>query len=183
MAAFATVSIIPRNVLGGDGQTAASDKLLHAIVGVGGMGSGHVDYVLSDKNNARLVAICDVDDRHRDAGVKKGGAGVKGYRDFREMFDHESIDVCHVPTPPHWHALVSIAALNAGCDVWCEKPMSRTIAEGQHVIDAVKRNGRVFRLNTWFRLNGGFYGFGTEVKPIKKLVMSGLLGWPLTVRV
>jgi hypothetical protein len=61
--------------------------------------------------------------------------------------------------------------------------MTRTIAEGQHVIDAVKRNGRVFRLNTWFRLYDGLYGFGTEVKPIKKLVLSGLLGWPLTVRV
>jgi myo-inositol 2-dehydrogenase/D-chiro-inositol 1-dehydrogenase len=187
VAAFAGVSIIPRHVLGGEGQTAASDKLLHAIVGVGGMGMGHVGMVTSDKNNAWLVAVCDVDQRHVDNAVntaaKQGTSGVKAYHDFREMLDRETLDVVHVPTPPHWHALISIAALNSGCDVWCEKPMTRTIAEGQHVIDAVKRNGRVFRLNTWFRLNGGFYGFGTEVKPIKKLVMSGLLGWPLTVRV
>jgi len=181
-AAFATVSLIPRHVLGGEGQTAASDKILHGIVGVGGMGMGHVDYVLSDKG-ARLVAVSDVDDARMNAAVKKAGAGCKGYHDFRELLDRGDIDCCHVPTPPHWHALVSIAALNAGCDVWCEKPMTRTIAEGQHVVDAVKRNGRVFRLNTWFRLHSGFYGFGTEVKPIKKLVMSGLLGWPLTVRV
>ena len=180
-AAFATVSLIPRHVLGGDGQTAASDKLTHGIVGVGGMGSGHVDYVLSDKQGV-LLAVCDVDRGHLDAAVKKG-RGCKGFRDFREMLDMGGIDVVHVPTPPHWHALVSIAALDAGCDVWSEKPMTRTIAEGQYVIDAVKRNGRVFRINTWFRLNGGFYGFNTEVKPIKKLVMSGLLGWPLTVRV
>ncbi|MCY3024119.1 MAG: Gfo/Idh/MocA family oxidoreductase, partial [Planctomycetota bacterium] len=181
VAAFASVSIIPRHVLGAEGQTAASDKITHAVVGVGGMGMGHLDYVLGDKG-ARLIAVCDVDTRHLDAAQKKG-AGCKGYHDFREMLDRGDVDVVHVPTPPHWHALVSIAALDAGCDVWCEKPMSRTIGEGQHVIDAVKRNGRVFRLNTWFRLNGGFYGFNTEVKPIKKLVMSGLLGWPLTVRV
>jgi len=181
-AALAGISIIPRHVLGADGVPAASDKITHAIIGVGGMGTGHIDYVLNDKN-AKLVAVCDVDSQHLEKAMKKGGAGVKGYRDFRELLDVGGVDVVHVPTPPHWHAPISIAALDAGCDVWCEKPMTRTIAEGQAVIDAVKRNGRVFRLNTWFRLNGGFYGFGTDVKPIKKLVQSRMLGWPLTVRV
>jgi predicted dehydrogenase len=61
--------------------------------------------------------------------------------------------------------------------------MTRTIGEGQRVVDAVQRNGRIFRLNTWFRFADMFYGFGTTVKPIKKLVQSGLLGWPLTATV
>jgi myo-inositol 2-dehydrogenase / D-chiro-inositol 1-dehydrogenase len=105
---------------------------------------------------------------------------VKGYGDFRQVLDRGDIDVVHVPTPPHWHALISIAAAEAGCDIWCEKPMTRTIAEGQHVIDAVQRNGRIFRLNTWFRLHDGLYGLGAPATPIKKLVSNGLLGWPVT---
>jgi len=179
-------TIVPRRVLGGPGHTPPSEVLRHAVVGCGGMGNGHVNYVLRDKT-ARLAALCDVDrgrlertlNRVQRAGVKD----CRGYHDFREMLGNEDIDVVHVVTPPHWHALINIAALDAGCDVWAEKPMTRTIAEGEHIVEAVRRNGRVFRLNTWFRLYGNFYGFGTPVKPIKKLVMHGLLGWPLTVRV
>jgi predicted dehydrogenase len=91
--------------------------------------------------------------------------------------------VVHIATPPHWHALMSIAAAQAGCDIWCEKPMTRTIGECRPVIEAVQRYGRMFRLNTWFRLHSGFYGLGTAVKPLKQVVEAGLLGWPLTVRV
>ena len=57
--------------------------------------------------------------------------------------------------------------------------MTRTIGEGKRVVEAVQRNGRIFRINTWFRFSGGFYGFGTPVKPIKQVVDSGMLGWPL----
>ena len=177
--------IVPRYVLGGAGYTPPSETIRHAVIGVGGMGKGHVGYVLGDRN-ARLLAVCDVDSGHLAAAVKMAeqkAKGCKGYKDFREVFDRGGIDVAHVATPPHWHALISIAAAEAGIDVWCEKPMTRTIAEGQAVIDAVQRNGRVFRLNTWFRLHSGFYDFGTTVKPIRKLVASGLLGSPLTVRV
>ncbi|MCX7016622.1 MAG: Gfo/Idh/MocA family oxidoreductase, partial [Candidatus Sumerlaeota bacterium] len=100
-------------------------------------------------------------------------------KDFREVLERPDIDVVHVPTPPHWHALISIAAAEAGKDIWCEKPMARTIGEGRRVVDAVRRNGRIFRINTWFRFQSQFYGFGTPVQPIKTLVRSGLLGWPL----
>jgi predicted dehydrogenase len=182
-AAAAAFSIVPSRVLGADGQTPPSELLTHAIIGLGGMGTGHLrDYVLPDKT-ARLVALCDLDANHLAAGLKTAGEGVHGYHDFRDMLDKESIDICHVVTPPHWHALIAIAAAEAGCDVWCEKPMTHHIGEGAHVIEAVQRNGRMFRLNTWFRLNSGFYGLGCEVKPLKKLVSAGLLGWPLTVRI
>jgi predicted dehydrogenase len=124
-----------------------------------------------------------VDANRLAAALQRGGEGCQGYQDFREVLDRGDVDVVHVVTPPHWHALISIAAAEAGCDVFCEKPMTRTIGEGQHVIESVQRNGRMFRLNTWFRLHSGFYGLGTTVKPIKQLVSSGLLGWPLTVRV
>jgi hypothetical protein len=74
---------------------------------------------------------------------------------------------------------MSVMAAQAGKDIWCEKPMTRTIGEGRRVQEAVKANGRIFRLNTWFRFMSGFYGFGTEVKPLKKLMENRVLGWPV----
>jgi predicted dehydrogenase len=180
--AGAAITILPGGVLGADGQPGANDRINHAVIGCGGMGNGHIDMIQRD-TAAKLVAVCDVDANRLAAAKAKGGADCKAYRDFREMLASEEIDCCHVVTPPHWHSLQNIAALDAGCDVWAEKPMTRTIDEGQYVADAVRRNGRVFRLNTWFRLYSGFYGLGCAVKPLKKLVMSGALGWPLTVRV
>ncbi|MBQ9367647.1 MAG: Gfo/Idh/MocA family oxidoreductase [Victivallales bacterium] len=173
---------VRRELLGGPGRPGANDRINHAIIGVGSMGMGHVGYVLNDPQ-AKLVAVCDVKQSHLKAALEKAGPDCKGYRDFREMIDSEDIDVVHVVTPPHWHAIQNIYALDAGCDVWAEKPMTRTIAEGQWIAEAVARNSRVFRLNTWFRLKDNFYGLGTTVAPLKKLVQSGLLGWPLTVRI
>ena len=93
------------------------------------------------------------------------------------------VDIVHIATPPHWHGIMAIEAAKAGKDIWCEKPMTRTIGEGKRVVEAVQQYKRMFRLNTWFRFEDNFYGMNTTVKPIKKLVASGLLGWPLTVTV
>jgi myo-inositol 2-dehydrogenase/D-chiro-inositol 1-dehydrogenase len=174
--ALAGFTIVPRYVLGGVDYTAPSEQLTKAVVGVGGMGQGHLTYP-----GARLLAICDVDKGHLSSTLKKCGPDVKGYTDFREVLDRPDIDIVHIVTPPHWHGLISIAAAQAGKDIWCEKPMTRTIGEGKKVIEAIQRNGRMFRLNTWFRFQGDFYGFGSTVRPIKKLVQSGMLGWPLKV--
>ncbi len=111
-----------------------------------------------------------MDAGHLKEALEIGGPGVKGYKDFREVLERPDIDIVHIATPPHWHALISVAAAKAGKDIWCEKPMTRTIGEGRRVVEAVQRNGRIFRLNTWFRFEDGFYGFGTTVKPIKKVV-------------
>ncbi len=181
-AAAAAFTIVPRHVLGGPGRVAPSDKITHAIIGVGGMGSGHIGYVQRDRYG-ELLAVCDVDAQRAARAKARGGKGCTAYSDFRDVLDRGDIDVVHVPTPPHWHALISIAAAEAGCDVWCEKPMTRTIGETVAVRDAVKANGRMFRINTWFRLYSNLYGAGWQTKPIKQLVANGLLGWPLTVRV
>jgi predicted dehydrogenase len=178
ISATAAFTIVPRYVLGGQGYTAPSDQLTKAVIGVGGMGLGHLDYP-----GARLLAVCDVDENHLKRAMKIGGPGVAGYKDFREVLERSDIDIVHIPTPPHWHALISVAAAEAGKDIWCEKPMTRTIGEGQKVVEAVQENGRIFRLNTWFRFRSQYYGFGTTVKPIKKIVQNGLLGWPLKVTV
>ncbi|NLZ62804.1 MAG: Gfo/Idh/MocA family oxidoreductase [Lentisphaerae bacterium] len=163
-------------------KISAINRINHAIIGLGSMGQGHVKYVLNDPQG-ELVAVCDVMGQRVKDTLATVGPSCRGYRDFREMLDSESIDVVHVVTPPHWHALQNIYALNAGCDVWAEKPMTRTIAEGTHIAAAVQRNARVFRLNTWFRLYGNFYGLGSTIAPLKKLIQSGALGWPLTVRI
>jgi myo-inositol 2-dehydrogenase/D-chiro-inositol 1-dehydrogenase len=176
-AAAAAFTIVPRHALGGPGFTPPSDVLTKAIIGVGGMGQGHIQYA------GKLLAVCDVDQKHLQKALEIGGPGVDGYHDFRDVLQRRDIDIIHIVTPPHWHALIAIASAEAGKDIWCEKPMTRTIGEGQRVMDAVQRNGRIFRLNTWFRFADMFYGFGTTVKPIKKLVQSRLLGWPLTATV
>lgn len=177
LAASCGLLIVPRHVLGGQGYTAPSDELTRAIIGVGGMGKAHFRYP------GRLLAVCDVDRAHLQEALELAGPGVKGYFDFREVLARPDIDIVHIVTPPHWHALMSIAAARAGKDIWCEKPMTRTIGEGQKVVEAVRRYGRIFRINTWFRFEGTFYGFGTTVRPIKKIVQHRLLGWPLRVTV
>lgn len=178
LAVSAGFTIVPRFVLGGTGFTAPSDELTKAVIGVGGMGLGHLQYP-----GAKLLAVCDVDENHLKRALEIGGPGVDGYLDFRDVLERKDIDIVHIPTPPHWHALISVAAAEAGKDIWCEKPMTRTIGEGLKVIEAVQRNGRIFRINTWFRFQSQFYGFGTTVKPIKKIVENNLLGWPLKVTV
>lgn len=188
-AAVAACTILPREVFGRMGGSnnfiAPSDQLTHGIIGVGGIGRSD-SHFYSD-SSCRLVAMCDVDSEHLksafNAAKEQFGQTTRTYSDWRELVHDPNVDVVHIATPPHWHGIMACEAARAGKDIWCEKPMTRTIGEGKRVLEAVKRNGRVFRLNTWFRFKDTFYGLGTTVKPLKKLVDSGLLGWPLTVRI
>ncbi len=174
---FAGFTIVPRHVLG-RGFLAPSDQLTKGIIGVGGMGRTHVPYA-----GTRVVAICDVDKNHLSEVANSIGGGVKTFHDHLELVHLPEVDIVHIATPPHWHGIMAVDAAKAGKDIWCEKPMTRTIGEGKAVREAVQQYGRMFRLNTWFRFEDNFYGMNTTVKPIKKLVESGLLGWPLTVTV
>ena len=176
--AVAGFTIIPRHVLGGPGFLALSDMLTKAIIGVGSMGRNHIPYA-----GAKLLAICDVDKNHLAGVLKTVDSDVKAYADYREVLQRQDIDIIHIATPPHWHGIMSAEAAKAGKDVWCEKPMTRTLGEGIEVVKAVQQNGRIFRLNTWFRFEDIFYGFGTTVDPVKKLTASRLLGWPLKVTI
>jgi myo-inositol 2-dehydrogenase/D-chiro-inositol 1-dehydrogenase len=174
----AAFSIVPRYVLGGNSFIAPSDRLTKAVIGVGGMGRGHFSY-----DGTQVVAICDVDKRHLDQAATMLDKGLKSFSDYRELLKLPEVDIVHIATPPHWHGIMAVDAANAGKDIWCEKPMTHTIGEGKRVVEAVQKHGRMFRLNTWFRFSDVFYGMGTEVTKIKKLVESGLLGWPLKVTV
>jgi len=178
-------TIIPRHVLGGERYIAPSDQLTKGIIGLGGIGRSALHFT-SDQR-CRLVAICDVDSEHLKRGMEQAKSKLnetpRAYDDFRELIHDANVDIVHIATPPHWHGIMACEAADAGKDIWCEKPMTRTIGEGKRVIEAIKRNNRIFRLNTWFRFTDNFYGLGTTVEPLKKLIDSGLLGWPLKVTI
>ena len=140
-AAAAAFSIVPRNVLGGEGQVSPSETFGGALVGCGGRGGGTFGGL---GPNVRRLANCDV--KFLDRVDNK-----ETYSDFRRVMERKDIDVVAIATPPHWHALVSIAAMEAGKDVLCEKPMTRFIAEGRAVVEAEKRYNRIFQVGTFGR--------------------------------
>ena len=148
---MALLTIVPRQVLGGPKFTAPSDQLTKGIIGVGGIGKS--SYHFTSNKDCRLVAVCDVDRKHLESAValgqKKFGETLEAYSDFRRLITDPNIDIVHIATPPHWHGIMAVEAAKAGKDIWCEKPMTRTIGEGKRVAEAVRRNNRIFRLNTW----------------------------------
>ena len=170
-AAATTLTIIPPHVLGGPGHTPPSETITRASIGVGAQGFRRM---LENKEGEPpvLLAVCDLDKNHLKRAMEKAGPKCHGYSDFRRVLDRKDIDTVHIATPDHWHALITVAAAQAGKDILCEKPMTHTVREGDAVIAAVKRNNRVLHVNTqgrhlWTRH--------------RKLVASGLLGSPLTV--
>lgn len=178
---LASIQIVPRHVLGGPGHTPPSEVLTKGIIGCGNISHQHLNMP------GKLLALCDVDAKRlagrKAQAAKKGEKEVTGYHDYRELIARDDIDIVHIATPPHWHALMAIDAAKAGKDIWCEKPMSRTIGEGVAMVKAVHEQERIFRINTWFRFRSGFYGMGMPVAPIKQAVQAGMFGWPLTVTV
>ena len=89
IASFATLTLVPRHVLGGAGFTPPSEVLTRAVIGTGGMGMGHVKSI---NTACKLLAVCDVDEQHLQTAVKSAGADVKGYKDFREVLEARIVD-------------------------------------------------------------------------------------------
>lgn len=174
LATLASISIVPSRVLGLNGQTPPSEELTRGILGCGGISNAHL------KMPGRILALSDVD-RHRMEGQTKkahemGNKDATMHTDFREIIARGDIDIIHTCTPPHWHAHMAIAAAKAGKHVWGEKPMSRTIGEGQAMVKAIQDAEVSFRLNTWFRYKSNFYGSGVSAREVKKAVDGGLIG-------
>jgi len=175
-AALGAFNIVPAKVLWG--ATAPSNQLTRALIGFGEI--AHSDNHLPFKGS-RLVGLTDCYAPRVAAGLaaaeKCGWGKIKGYKNFIELINDPGVDIVHICTPPHWHGVQSVMAAKAGKDVWCEKPMTRTVGEGKRVMEVVKEKGRMFRINTFFRFTDmTFYKFGTPVKPIRQVVESGLLG-------
>ena len=171
-AAAAAAAIVPRHVLGGV-YAPPSETLAVGIVGCGGQSGEDVrNYIGGAGGHYRVLAVCDVDTQRVARAVKSHGEGCQGYTDFRRLIEREDLDVVSVATPPHWHALITIAAMQAGKDVLCEKPMTKFIAEGRAVVNAARRYGRVFQIGT----SGRFGAYKSSASRLThKIMRSGLL--------
>ena len=150
-ATAATITIVPSHVLGGPGRPVSpSDTVTYAVIGNG----GRADAGIGCLGTRKRIAICDVDTTHfKPKGSKKGEPAEKidTYTDYRKMLERKDLDVVAIGTPPHWHALPCLHAAQAGKDIFCEKPMTKFIAEGRAVADAVERYGVVFQIGTFGR--------------------------------
>lgn len=130
----------------------ANDKIGIALVGCGGRGTG-------DARNAayygNMVAVCDVDDA-QIANAKEIWPKARGVKDFRKVMEMDDVDVVICGTVDHWHTLVSLAAMRAGKDVYCEKPLTLYIDEGKHLVEEEKRSGRILQTGTQQRSDPKF---------------------------
>ena len=162
-AALAGISIVPRRVLGAP-FVPPSETLGGALIGVGGRGPGTWGEISKGHHVVKL-AECDVK-------WLSNADNKTRYTDFRRLLERKDIDVVAIATPPHWHALIAIAAMEAGKDVLSEKPMTRFIAEGRAVVNASKRYGRIFQVGTFGRFDAS-----KDPKNVlnRKIMKSGLL--------
>ncbi len=151
-AAVSAPMIVPSSAFGADHATAPGDRIVMGAIGVGGMGRHDLGNMMTH-GDVQFVAVCDVDAGR--LGVAKGmvdshygTSDCAAYNDFREILARDDIDAVLIATPDHWHTIISIEAVRAGKDVYCEKPISVTIAEGRAVVDAVERYGAVYQSGT-----------------------------------
>ncbi len=165
----AAFSIVPRNVLGGQGNIAPSEMINHASIGAGGMGTGDLVNIQNHKR-AQIVAICDVDKIAQDRLGLRAPAARK-YTDWREMFaiEGDKIDSVNVTVPDHMHSVITIAALEAGKHVYCQKPLCHDVAECRAVATAAKKSGKVTQLG-----NHAASGFGDQMAV--QYLRNGVLG-------
>lgn len=153
--AFAGISIIPRHVLGGNGFVAANDKINVGYIGTGKQGKILSNYFAENCKDIVPIAGCDVDTQKLDLFVKitkqaqkernKIDVEIKKYGLYRELLENKEIDAVIIATPDHWHAQVAVDAAKAGKDIYCEKPMASTVAEGRAMVNATRKYERVWQ--------------------------------------
>jgi predicted dehydrogenase len=177
-------SIVPASVFG---AAAPSNRINVGMIGTGRISRGHDMPGVWKHDAARIMAVCDLDSRRVEEAktlvngsyAKKTGqsyAGVTGYGDYRELLANRDVDAVVISTPDHWHAAIAIHAVEAGKDVYLQKPASLTIAEGRALSDAVHRSGRIFQIGSQQRSSPQF-------RYAAELVRNGRIGQLKTVYV
>jgi predicted dehydrogenase len=146
----------------------ANDQLQIALIGAGGMGNADADTAITVPG-VKLVAACDLYDGRLADAKKKWGADIFTTRDYREIVNRKDIDAVIIATPDHWHKDISVAAMNAGKHVYCEKPMVHDISEGPAVVAAQKKNKVVYQVGSQ-----GLSSLGNE--KAKQLLKDGAIG-------
>jgi predicted dehydrogenase len=189
--------VAPASALGAEGGPAPSERITIGCIGLGGRGTVNMHEFLN-RDRAQVVALCDVDagstryedawhrglapareaaERHYAARRASGTyRGPDGYADFRDVLARPDVDAVCIATPDHWHAPMVVASARAGKDVYCEKPLSLTIADGQAMVAAVRRYGRVFQCGSQRRSSA-------KCRTSCELVRNGRIGRLQSVRV
>ncbi len=183
--AIALPTIVPGSVFA---QVAPNSRIQIGQIGCGRI-ANEMDMpgILKHHQVARIVAVCDLDskrlakakDRVEKSYAGKNGTGVKAFGDYRELLKSEGIDAVAISTPDHWHAEPLIAAALAGKDLYVQKPLSMTLAEGRLVSDIVRDKKRVFQIGSQQRSDNPWPQFRRAVE----LVRNGRIGKLRTVRV
>jgi len=161
-------------------RAAPNERVTLGAVGVGGQGQHLVGRFL-EMPDVQVVALCDVDANHLEPARQRvaahyGTNDCAALTDFRELVARDDIDAVVVATPDHWHGLVTVAALNHGKDVYCEKPLANSIAEGRAICQAAQRAQRIVQTGSHERAN-------PNARLAAELVRSGALGRLETVRI
>jgi predicted dehydrogenase len=146
----------------------ANDRIQIALIGAGGMGSGDVASALQQRG-VEIVAAADVYDGRLERAKERWGPHVFTTRDYREVLARPEIDAVIVATPDHWHAQISVDAMNAGKDVYCEKPMVQKVEDGRRVADAQQKTGRILQVGSQ-RVSSILY------EKAKQLIKAGAIG-------
>lgn len=153
--------------LGGACLVSADQRLRGGIIGAGGRGR----YLTAEfkELGVEMAAVCDVYEPHLQEGLKVAATGAKPYTDYRRLLEDKTIDVVIIATPDHWHAQMTIDAVEAGKDVYLEKPIAHTIEEGFRIIEATRRTKRVVQVGTQRRSYELF-------QEAKRMMDSGVCG-------
>lgn len=177
-------TIVPASVLG---EHAPSKRINVGAIGTGRISQSHDLPNVWKHETARIMAVCDLDSKRvedakrrvNDYYSKKTGKpydGVVTYGDYRALLQNKDIDAVIISTPDHWHALIAIAAVEAGKDVYMQKPASLTIAEGRALSNAVHRTGRLLQIGSQQRSTPQF-------RYAAELVRNGRIGQLKTVSI
>lgn len=177
--ALAVPCFIPARALGRGGAVAPSERILLGGIGMGGRGSSDLGWMMAEPD-VQFVAVCDIRRSQREA-VKRTVDNAYGNRDCavygdirRFLAERTDIDAVLIATGDRWHAPASILAMQAGKDVYCEKPSCFTMAQGRQVVETARKCGRVYQTGTQ-RLSEAHHVFGME------MARSGRLGKVHTV--
>ena len=149
-------------------KISANDHIQIALIGAGGMGTADANTAITVPG-IKLIAACDLYDGRLVTAKEKYGNTIFTTKDFQEIINRKDIDAVIVATPDHWHKDISVAAMNAGKHVYCEKPMVHDITEGAAVVEAQKKNKVVFQVGSQ-----GMSSLGNE--KAKELLAAGAIG-------
>jgi len=175
-AAAGVPSIVPGSALGAGGTSSPSDRVTMGFIGTGSRMNGLMRSFLVQKD-VQPLAVADPRDAPRAKFRKLAKLkATDGYRDFRELLARKDIDAVAIASPDHWHVLHATAAVRSGKDVYCEKPLSNTVAEGRALVEVVKRYGAIFQHGTQLHSRAG-------VRHACELVRNGRLGELRTIRI